>query len=63
METGNVYCGTACPNCWGIEIWDDTYRPRAIDLDRSRRSLGQKHKTFVRRIADLLFSKASKNKR
>lgn len=61
MKTGNIYCGTECPNCWGIETWEDTYQARAIDLDRVRQSLGQKQKTFVRRIADVLFFKPQKS--
>ncbi len=46
-----------CPNCWGIQEWNDEYKAIPINIDRALQEKGQAQLTFIRKFVERFIGK------
>ena len=49
-----------CPNCWGIQEWEEEYKAIPLNHDKDLHDKGQVQLTFIRRFVERFIGKIGK---
>lgn len=52
-----------CPNCWGIQQWDDEHQAVNFDLNKDTTFIGKARKGFIQRFTDRYVPQLRKRQR
>lgn len=52
-----------CPNCWGIQLWDNEHQAVNLDLNKDTTFIGKARKGFIQRFTDRYVPQLRKRQR